>query len=140
MKGQRKFSESINEQQQQRIKNQQHYLEITKAVEDDLRISEEELSVIESTTSLAQPSKLDYLWNICENSKERSKLILPDSLHTPFYLPQKMVYEKSDLQLEREKKRLEYLIQRDLKELIPGKIKDLDSLLPAAAKISPREQ
>lgn len=140
MQGDRRFS-SVNNPQKQRIKNQQHYLEITRAVQEDLLTSEEELSAIASTTTLTQPSKLDYLWSICEKSQERSKLILSDSLQIPFYLPQnKVVYEKSEVLVEREKKRLEFLIQRDLKELLPGKVKDLDTLLPAKVKLSPREQ
>jgi hypothetical protein len=69
-------------------------------------------------------SLMSHLWEICEASQSTVKLILPDNLNRPFYLP-KLPGRKTPTaaQLEREDRRNEFLSQRDISALVLPKCK-----------------
>jgi hypothetical protein len=111
------------------------------------------VSKLKQIDGMEHVSKLDVLWNICESSQSRVKLILADSLETPFYLAKKKTgfREKTVAEIEREGKRIEFLIMRDIgkssatQEKIRKKhtVKNVEELLPAHVQLgnlTPREK
>jgi hypothetical protein len=124
-----------------RFQTKDDHTEISKKIKDQLLHSERELRKTQGEVGLEEPSKLDYLWDLCEGSTERTKLVLADSLEVPFYLPpKKNFFGQTPEQIAREQKRVEYLIKRDLKEMVPHRAKTLEAVLPPSLKLTPREQ
>src|SRR5688572_9908445 len=65
----------------------------------------------------SQTSLVNQLWDVCETSQARVKLILPDIISEPFYLPKNIKYGSNKLnekEIERENRRVEFVCARDL--------------------------
>jgi hypothetical protein len=105
-------------------------------------------NVVLTTNTIVETSRqessslrvIDRLWSLCEVSTTSSKLILPDSLNQPFYMPKHTL--KSDIWTEREKRRADFLVQRE----ISNRVKTLGSstlvMLPTdegSAKLNGKE-
>jgi hypothetical protein len=84
---------------------------------------------------------MDVFWDLCEARKHKVKLILSDSLETPFYLPQRRnLFEKSEEEMVREQKRIEFMTKRDLQVMLPMRKQNIDAFLPRSTKLSPRDE
>jgi hypothetical protein len=67
---------------------------------------------------------VDRLWSYCESSTASVKLILPDALTTPYYLPTpRGPKHKSEKEVAREQARLNFLVKRE----VSGRISNLGS-------------
>jgi hypothetical protein len=134
------FKKSKNEKEE-RFHAKEDYIEVSQKIKHALIQSEKELLAKKVEAISEEPSKLDVLWDLCEYSTDRTKLILADSLSVPFYLPpKKLAFGRTPEQLEREQKRIEFIVKRDLKEHVPNKAKNIETLLSAVDNLSPRER
>lgn len=76
----------------------------------------EEGSVADST-SIYDNHPVDRLWKFCESVESSVKLVLPDSLVTPYYLPKpKNSRDSSAIELEREQRRFDVLLKKNMEE------------------------
>jgi hypothetical protein len=117
------------------------YLELSSLLNDDLLQSEKALEKIKTATASGEPSKMDVFWELCEAKKHKVKLILSDSLETPFYLPQrKNLFDKSEEEMIREQKRIEFMTKRDLQAMLHMRKQNIDAFLPSGTKLSPRDE
>ncbi len=94
-----------------------------KFIEKQITVNKKMLEDFSLADSVAtEGSLMSHLWEMCEASQSTVKLILPDTLNPPFYLP-KIPGRKSltVAQQEREDRRNEFLSQRDISALIPSK-------------------
>lgn len=58
---------------------------------------------------------VDRLWSYCESSTISAKLILPDALTTPYYLPTpRGPKQKTPQQIARENARLDFLVRKEV--------------------------
>jgi hypothetical protein len=67
------------------------------------------------TNQNSQMRAVDRLWSYCESSTTSVKLILPDALTTPYYLPTpRGPKQKTPQQIAREQARLDFLVRREV--------------------------
>jgi hypothetical protein len=100
----------------------------------------EDNSTIYTAESHYEDHPVNRLWNFCSSAESSVKLILPDNLHTPFYL-RKPRHNKAnnEKEIEREKRRLEIQTKREYEGKI-GRKKNVSQLIPKTTFLSPREE
>lgn len=74
---------------------------------------------------------LNFVWSVFKESGTSAKLILPDLLSNPFYLPSpRATKADKDAKFEREMRRFDYLCARDSKFVAPSDRRSILNLLP----------
>lgn len=74
---------------------------------------------------------LSHLWQIVKDSESNAKLILPDLLTNPFYLPPpKATKEMQDKKFEKEISRLNYICELESKNVRPTNRKAVLASIP----------
>ena len=74
---------------------------------------------------------LSHLWQIVKDSDSHAKLILPDLLTNPFYLPApKATKEIKDAKFERELRRLNFICDQESKIVRPSNRSSVMASIP----------
>ena len=78
-------------------------------------LDDDDSSVVDDGPSLR------FVWGVFKESNTAAKLILPDSISTPFYLPSPRITKADkDAHFEKELRRLNFIYERDRKYVPPS--------------------
>lgn len=112
-------------------------------LQETLKVGEDALedNSIYDMGSTAPVQTLNRLWKFCESTESSVKLVLPDSLVVPYYLPRPkgMLAEQDPKLKEREQRRLVVMTTREVQSKMNRQTKS-NYYLPHATKLSPREE
>lgn len=87
------------------------------SIDSQAELFKDEVGSIFSQETSESLQSVNQLWNFCETMPSAVKLVLPDELLQPFYLPSnKYLREKTPLELQREERRMDLMTARELSD------------------------